>query len=149
MFNKYFNELRNFNVQFNCTYNLQFQFFFHSFFFYSPFFLFFFYFELVNELEGTCNVMTFSFTFLPLVPSFFFKLFKRRWKAELSATQKSKVLQTNLNPELKEKPDVHAFTLASSLFSICRIHIRACWNNRQPFFLSKRNHPPDFFFVRN
>lgn len=34
------------------------------------------------------------------------------------ATQKSKVLQTNLNPGLKEKLDVHAFTLAS-LSSIC------------------------------
>lgn len=56
---------------------------------------------------------------------FFFNSFKRERERKgdekqgrSRATQKSKVLQTNLNPGLKEKLDVHAFTLAS-LSSIC------------------------------
>lgn len=61
----------------------------------------------------------------PRFPSFFFNSFKRERERKgdekqgrSRATQKSKVLQTNLNPGLKEKLDVHAFTLAS-LSSIC------------------------------
>lgn len=63
----------------------------------------------------------------PRFPSFFFLTRSSERERERKgdekqgrsrATQKSKVLQTNLNPGLKEKLDVHAFTLAS-LSSIC------------------------------
>lgn len=111
----------------------------------KPSFIFFFsYFESMNELkEGrrmSWRFLSFLSSFLPSSFPFFvfFLTVEKGMKSGARATQKSKVLQTNLNPTPREKLDAHAFTLAS-LFSICRIHIRARWNNRQPFFLSKRS----------